>query len=207
MSDIPEQIRDYIRDELQGVYTILLGVIESVDTENHRCTVSLKNDPEVVLNEVPIATPYANGSAGIVTPLSSGAEGMLLCSKDPIEDLLATRGHEETVLHRQHSFQDAIFFGQFWFDDDTVPSYTQGEYVVAHESGTVFRMKPSGEAVIEHTSGNVIRMGSDGTVTIGDPDAAESVAVQQHTHTVTLSDGTERETTTPNESGTTTLID
>lgn len=207
MSDLPTEIRKYVREELRGVYTVLFAIVESVDSQNQRCTVSIKNDVDVILDNVPIASTYAADGSGVVTPLSVDDEGLLLVSKDPYEDMLSERGHTDVPIHRQHSFQDAVFFPQIWFKTDEVPAHDEGDYLVSHESGTIFTIKANGEVLIQHLSGNVIHMDADGRTTIGDPAAAESVAVQEHTHETTLADGTPRNSSTPNEPGTDTLID
>jgi len=54
-------------------------------------------------------------------------------------------------------------------------------------------------------SGNVT-INADGNVTIGDADNAESIAIQNHTHDTTLSDGSTGTSGQPNENGTETTV-
>lgn len=207
MSEIPSIVRDYIRDEQRGIYTMLLAVVEAVDEETRRCEVSLKDDENALVDNIPIASSYAGDGYGEVVPISPGDEGILLCMKDPSEELFSDTGHQTVLKHRQHSFQDAVFFPRIWFDTQTVPDHQPGEYLLAHESGSLFHILPNGAIRLVHQSGNVIQMDENGVVTLGDPNTAEALAVQNHTHTVTLADGSERQTTTPNEPGTQSQID
>lgn len=208
MSKIPELVREYINEEQRDVYTLLFAIVERIDEETRRCVVSLKDDENVMIDDVPVASTFAGSGYGELVPIDPGeTEGLLLCAKDPIRDLLSDRGHAEVEKHRQHSFQDAIFFPQVFFDSDTIPSHEPGEYLLAHPSGSLFRILPNGAIQLEHQSGTQIGIDENGVVTIGDPAATQPLAIQTHTHDVTLSDGSTATTDTPNEPGSATEIE
>ena len=56
-SDIPHLLIEYIRDELHGVYTTELVRVDAYDHDRQRVTVSLKDDPVVTTDNVPVAVP------------------------------------------------------------------------------------------------------------------------------------------------------
>ncbi|WP_158058259.1 hypothetical protein [Halorussus halophilus] len=231
MSKLPSLLREYVADELRGVYTVSMVVVESVDDERRRCTVSFKRDENVLVDEVPIAATFASGDGyGEIAPIQQGDEGFVLHTKEPLDELLIQSGHREiSYEQRQFAPQDAVFFPCVWNEKDTIPDHEPGEYLIAH-ADSVIRVKPDGtvsladetgqqlrldpetkETTVSHPSGQTIRLKSDGielegTVSIGDPAAAESVAVQDHTHDVTLSDGATATTQSPNEDGTDTEL-
>ncbi|NEU58592.1 hypothetical protein [Halorussus sp. MSC15.2] len=238
MSDIPALVREYVTEELRGVYTVSMVVVESVQEEARRCTVSLKRDDNVIVDDVPIAsvfastrkTPDGEKSYGQIVPIQQGDEGFVLHTKEPLEDLLVQRGHQDIgYTQRQFAPEDAVFFPCVWNEQDTLPDHDSDEYLVAHadsvlriksdgtvrladENGQQFTIDPAAnETTISHPAGPTLRVGADGIdvegqVTIGDPNSTTSVAVQNHTHDVTLSDGTTTTTSSPNETGTDTQI-
>ncbi|WP_327054015.1 hypothetical protein [Halomicrococcus gelatinilyticus] len=231
MSDIPALLREYVADELRGVYTVSMVVVESVDDGSRRCTVSFKRDEDVIVDDVPIASVFASADGyGEIVPVEQGDEGFVLHTKEPLDDLLVQRGHQDVGYEqRQFAPQDAVFFPCVWNEQDTIPDHDPGEYLVAH-ADSVVRIKPDGrvelagatgqtlsidpdasETTVTHPAGPTLRLHAggidvEGRVTVGDPDATTSVAVQDHTHEVTLSDGTTATTTSPNEGGTDTQI-
>ncbi|QLG30185.1 hypothetical protein HUG10_21595 (plasmid) [Halorarum halophilum] len=237
-TNIPALIREYIQDELRGVYTVSMVVLESVDMDAMRCTVSLKRDQDVIVDNVPIASTFARSDGyGIVVPVEPGeTEGFILHVKEPLEDLIVDSGHQEITQQRQFSPVDAVFFPTIWNANDTTPAqnvgdYEQGEYLLAHPSDSLIRVKPDGRVIIEDSNGQTWTMDattnetrfehpSGPTLTIkngeidieatqvkiGDLAQAVAVAVQQHTHNLRRCDGSTVDTDEPNEDGTDTLI-
>lgn len=231
MSDLPALLREYVAEELRGVYTVSMVVVESIDQDARRCTVSLKRDEQVLVDDVPIASVFAGSDgSGEIVPIEQGDEGLVLHTKAPLDDLLVERGHQELgYQQRQFAPQDAVFFPCVWNEADTIPDHDGDEYLLSH-GGCVLRIKGDGqmiladeggqqltidaeanETTVSHPAGHTIRLAEDGielqgTVTVGDPSTASSVAVQDHTHEVTLSDGSTASTTTPKEGGTDTQI-
>lgn len=231
MSDIPALLREYVAEELRGVYTVSMVVVESVDEKTRRCTVSFKRDENVIVDDVPIASVFTSGDGyGEIVPIEQGDEGFVLHTKEPLDELLVQRGHQDPGYEqRQFAPQDAVFFPCVWNEQDTIPNHEPGEYLVAHadsflrikpdgtvrladENGQQFTIDPAAnETTVSHPAGPTLRLDAngidiEGQVTIGDPTATTSVAVQNHTHDVTLSDGTTATTSSPNESGTDTQI-
>lgn len=161
MTNLPAQIRQYIRDELHGTYTILFAIVEEVDEDNRRIEVSLKDKEGALVDDVPIASPYAGDNYGEIYPIEPGDEGLLLVSKEPLDDMLAEKGFVDTPYQRQHSFQDGVFFPRVWFDSETVPNHDPGDYVLAHESGTNIWIQQNGDYLVEHPSGMSFEIGQN----------------------------------------------
>lgn len=157
---LPEIVRDYIRDELEGTYTSVMVIVEDVDEENRRVEVSHKDDDRVLPNNVPIASPYAGDGYGIIHPIEPGDEGIVWCLKDPIDEMLQERGHtQETTKQRQHDLDDAVFCPRIWFDEDDVPPHDPGDYLISHESGTLMWIKEDGTYHVDHPSGMELEIG------------------------------------------------
>lgn len=171
-TEIASLVRQYISEELNGVYTVSVVIVESVDYENMRCSVSLKRDKEAIPGEIPIASSFANGEGyGIVTPIKKEDEGLLFHTKTPIDKLKKEKGHikpEQFTQQRNFDIDDAVFFPLFWNDNDKTPkqklsSFKSGDYVISHETGTVFQIKGSehsdaGSVVVQTDSGAAMKL-------------------------------------------------
>lgn len=200
--DIEATLRDYIRDELSGTYTVSMAIVKEVDTAARTCEVSLKYENKVLINEVPIASPYVGDDYGAVFPVSSGDEAFVLHNRRPISVGMAERGPIEQDSDRRYTLEDAVLFPLVWNGDLTIPTHDPGELLIAHESGSIIRMKPDGTTAIEHENGNVIRMaGSDGSITLGDPSSVKDIPQQPHTHNIPFTT-----TTITEEGGSTTDV-
>jgi len=203
-------LRGFISQELRGIYTVTFVIVEDVDEEMRRATVSNKSDRDVVVDNVPIASPFASDGAGLITPVSRGDEGLLLHTKEPLDKKIRRHGEQQPDGERRFTLESAVLLPLVWLDDDTVPEHEVGEFQVAlADDGSAFRMLPDGRVRIEHSSGNVISMAADGSVTIGD--SAEATALLQDGVTVeyddTQPDGsvtTKEATVDPDDSGSTT---
>ena len=152
MSNLPSQIRKFVRQELHGTYTVTFAIIEALEGDR-RVEVSLKDDRDVLIDNIPVASPYTGDGYGEVYPISEGDEGLLLINKEPLDDLLPERGHQDIDRQRQHSFRDGVFFPRIWFDADTVPDTAPGDYLMAHESGTNVWIQADGTYLVERPSG------------------------------------------------------
>lgn len=201
MSNIPELIRKYVRDELKGVYTVSMAIVESVDMKAMRCEVSLKREKDLLIDDVPIASTFAQSDGyGLVTPLTPGkTEGFVLHTKEPLEDMTVDPGHQDIDVQRQFSPMDAVFFPCIWNDNDTTPTdsftdYKQGDYLLAHQSDTIIHIKGAehpdpGTTTIETPSGQKIVMDEDAgeiniggaSVVIGDPTKSKPVLTEDAT--------------------------
>lgn len=163
MSKIPELIRSYIDEESRSLYTLEFGIVEEVDEANRRALVSLKTDEDALIDDVPIAAPFAGDGYGDIVPIVPGeTEGLLLFNMSPLDEILTERGHIDQMEDRHHSLQDAIFFPQVFYDTDTIPNHDPGERLIAHPSGSLFRMRPNGAIRLESSSGSYIQVGAQG---------------------------------------------
>lgn len=172
---IEETLREFVTEELAGMYTISMVVVESVDESTRRAEVSLKYNRDVILDNVPIAAPFTGDGVGVVWPVTQDDEGFVLHNRQPIQDALGQLGHLESSSDRRFQVEDAVLFPLIWNDEQTVPDHEQGEFIVAHDSGTIIRVKPDGMAELIHEDGNTIRMNADGSVTLGDPNSAAAL--------------------------------
>lgn len=155
MSKLPKLIRQYVNEELRGVYTVSLVVVEKADTKKQRIKVSLKRDKKIIMDDVPIASTFAKADGyGEIKPIKSGDEGIVLHTKEPMDDLVKSPGHMEMGVPRtKFRPQDAVFFPMFWNDNDTKPAenitdFEEGEWIVAHPSDSVIRIKKDGSMLM-----------------------------------------------------------
>lgn len=197
-SNIPKLIRQYIKEGLGGVYTISMVVVENVDMDAMRCEVSLKRDQDLLIDDVPIASPFARADGhGLVVPITPGeTEGFVLHTKEPLEDLTVDAGHQEIDTQRQFSPMDAVFFPAIWNDNDTTPTesftdYKEGDYLVSHQSGTFIHIKgdehanpgtttietPSGQKIVLDESAEEINIAST-SVVIGDSASSKPILTE-----------------------------
>lgn len=140
--DLLSTLKEFIRQELRGINTVSMCVVESVNADDRRVQVSLKSDEAVVVDNVPIATPYAADNRGLLTPLSSGQEGFLLHSKEPLSGKIQQRGHRETVFRRRFMLESALFFPRIWLDDMDIPDVPIDSYAIVHgDSDTISRVE------------------------------------------------------------------
>jgi hypothetical protein len=171
---IESTMRRFIQEELTGMYTISMVIVESVDHEARRAEVSFKYRRNIIIDNVPIASPFVGDDAGVIFPVEQDDEGFVLHNRNPMTDGLENLGHLESTSDRRFTVEDAVLFPLIWNDELTVPDHEPGEFLIAHDSGTMVRIKPDGTAEAVHSNGNVIRLnGSDGSVTLGDPSSAK----------------------------------
>jgi len=155
MTNIPNLIRQYAKEELMGIYTVSMAIVKSVDHEQRRVDIALMRDPDVVIDNVPIATTYAHPEGyGEVIPVRSGMEGLALHTKEPTDDLIVESGHSDIgELKSSFRVRDAFFFPTYWNDEDETPTekfdYEEGDYLFAHPSGKLIWIKNDGSVVIE----------------------------------------------------------
>lgn len=197
--EIEETLREYIQRELNGIYTMSMVVVQKVNPASYTATVTFKYAEKRVLENVAIASPYVGDKVGQVVPVSEGDEGFVLHNRQPLAEGFARRGVIEQSSDRKFNAEDAVFFPAVWNGDLTVPNHDKGDYLIAHDSGTVFRMKKDGRCVIEHTGGNVIKMGPNGGVVLGNEGNAKPVlnkdAVIEYEDTGDTGDGSASPTT------------
>jgi hypothetical protein len=160
MSKISELVHQHIREELQGVYTTSFVIVEEVDHKKQRCKVSLKRDKNAILSDVPIASQFASGEGhGVVAPVKADDEGLILHTKEPLDDLTTEPGHQEIgVPKTMFRPQDAVFFPCIWNDNDEVPASEEGQYLIA--------LPPEGSYKLLHPDGYSFEMDKEGWVRV-----------------------------------------
>lgn len=160
MSKISDLVHQHIREELHGVYTTSIVIIEEVDTETQRCRVSLKRDKDVIFGDVPIASEFASGDGfGVIKPIKAGDEGVVLHTKEPLDEMTTEKGHQEMGVPKTiFRPQDAVLFGCIWNDNDEIPAHEEGEYLIA--------LPPDSGYKILHPEGYTLEMDKDGWVRV-----------------------------------------
>jgi len=205
MTGFVEILREFIQSEIRGIYTLTFVRVEEIDT-NRRAVVSLKSDSDIVIDNVPVASPFARDGSGMITPVERGDEGLVLHAQEPLEKQIQQRGERPPGSDRRFQLEDAVLLPLLWLDEDDVPEHEVNEFQVAlPDDGSVFRMLPDGRVRVEHASGNVIAMDADGAVTIGSEANAAAVLNEEATikYDDTQPDGsTSTKTATITDSGT-----
>ena len=192
--NIVATLREFVDEEIRGIYSISTVIVESVDEGSRRAEVSLKADREVIVDNVPIASPYAGDGYGMVTPVLKGDEGLLLHAREPLEKQLASSGHVAPEGERRFTLEAGVLLPMLWLDDMDVPDHEAGEFQIAvQDDGSVLRMFPDGRVRVEHSSGNVVAINADGSIVLGDEASAKAVlnedAVIEYEQRVDTSDG------------------
>lgn len=175
MPGFVEILRQFVQAEIQGIHTVTFVRVEEVNA-NRRAVVSLKRDSGILIDNVPIASPFATDGAGMITPVTRGDEGFVLHAQEPLADQIQEHGEQPPGSDRRFQLEDAVLLPLVYLDEDDVPDHETGEFQVAvQEDGSVLRMLPDGRVRVEHSSGTVIAMDADGSVTLGDEAAAAAV--------------------------------
>ncbi|QBI90032.1 uncharacterized protein ChaoS9_125 [Halobacterium phage ChaoS9] len=164
--NIVQALRLFIKQEVRGIYTVSMVVVEAVDEDERRAEVSLKTDENVIIDNVPIASPFAADGAGMIVPVGRGDEGLLLHSKEPLEKLIQEHGHEEDPGgQRRFTLEAGVLLPLVWLDEDDVPDHESGEFLIDLGDGAPeFRMNPetggfqlvdgSGHGIVSDGEGN-----------------------------------------------------
>jgi len=193
--NIVATLREFVDEEVRGIYTVSTVLVEAVDEASRRAEVSLKADREVIVDNIPIASPYAGDGYGMITPVLEGDEGLLLHAREPLEKQLASSGHVAPEGERRFTLEAGVLLPMLWLDDMDVPDHEVGEFQIAvQDDGSVLRMFPDGRVRVEHSTGNVVAMNADGSIVLGDEASAKAVlnedAVIEYQQRVDTSDGT-----------------
>ncbi|WP_297884502.1 hypothetical protein [uncultured Halorubrum sp.] len=174
--NIVATLRKFVNDSVRGIYTTSTVIVVGVDEATRRAEVELKADRNALVDNVPIASPFATDSAGMIVPVQEGDEGLLFHAREPIEKQLATSGEVAPEGERRFTLEAGVFLPEIWLDDMDVPDHQDGEFQIAiQDDGSALRMFPDGRVRVEHTSGKVIAMDATGAVTIGDEASAAAV--------------------------------
>jgi len=194
--NIVSTLREFVDEELRGIYTASTVIVEAVDEGTRRAEVSLKADRNVIVDDVPIASPFATDGAGMIVPVREGDEGLVIHAREPLEKQLAESGHVPPDGERRFTLEAAVLLPMIWVDDMDVPDHETGASQLAvQEDGSILRMLPDGRVRIEHSSGNVIAMDAEGSVTIGAEADASAVLNEDATIEYEDTDGDGNTTT------------
>jgi len=162
---IVDAVRKFVEMELQGIYTISMVVVKDVDESTRRGVVSLKSDENVIIDNVPVASPFARDGAGMITPVGEGDEGVLLHAKEPIAEQIQKHGHREPNGDRRFSLEAGVLLPLVWLDEDTVPDHESEEFLVFlgenapelrmnAETGAFQILDGSGHGIVSDGEGN-----------------------------------------------------
>ncbi|MWG36582.1 hypothetical protein [Halomarina oriensis] len=174
MPDFSTELNRRIRTHQRGLYTATFAiVVEEPDPETRRVVVAHQDAPPesgagdgpgggVVVDNVPVASYYAGDGYGMTAPIKKWDHGLLLQTKDPIDQFLTTPDFLVDVpKQRQHDIRDAVFMPMVWTDFEAVPATADGhdpeEWLWMHESGTWMRMRPeakTGAWEVQHAVGH-----------------------------------------------------
>ena len=125
--DVYTRMKQMVDQQMRGLHTASPAIVEEVDIDEQRVTVTLKEDEEVFIGDVPIASTFARHGEGIVYPVAKDDEGLLLHTRESLHNKQDERGHKETEVKRHHTLESAVFFPMFWFDEDEKPDYEEGQ--------------------------------------------------------------------------------
>ncbi len=128
--NITSALRDLLDDETRGIFTASVAVVEDIDYDTQRAEVFLKENEEVFIDDVPVATTFARSGEGFIYPLEKEDEGLLVHTREPLYNKKQERGPKDTVVKRHHTLNDCVFFPQFFFDEDDTPPYEAGQFRV-----------------------------------------------------------------------------
>ena len=200
--NIVESLQMFVDDDLSGTYTASACIVEEIDRTTRRIKASLKEDEDVIIANIPVATPFAESGGGVLTPLKTEQEGILLHTREPLRNSLAARGHVENTASRHHNLENAVFFPRIWLDPDTVPVADEGEYKIVlqdvpRENQVVMQsLHPDGRATFLtlNTDGKVMSrmdLRNDGTLDLqvmdaGTPQVTASMDMSSTTFNVEL---------------------
>ncbi|SEH61097.1 hypothetical protein SAMN05192561_11270 [Halopenitus malekzadehii] len=165
MSGNVDVLRQFVENEIRGIYTITFVRVEEVEESTRRAVVSLKSDSDILIDNVPIASPFAMDGAGMIVPIERGVEGLVLHAQEPLSKQIQQRGEQPVESERRFQLEDAVFFPQLWLDEDNIPEHGSNEYVIDlgenaptlrlnGESGGFQLVDGSGHGIVSDGQGN-----------------------------------------------------
>lgn len=136
--NIVATLREFVDEEVAGIYTASMVIVVDVNEDTRRAEVELKADREVLVDNVPIASPFAGDGYGMVAPIQEGDEGLLLHAKQALEKQLAQAGEVEPEGDRRFTLEASVLLPMLWLDDMGVPDREAGEFTLAiQENGSI----------------------------------------------------------------------
>lgn len=144
---------------LRSLFVYVPAILESVDSEGLGVVVK-KDDKNVTQDKVPIFSLYSGDGYGEEHALHPPEEGMMLCPKYPLEDVMSQPGTLEEVSHSRHySFVDGHFIAGPRFHNFEAPLNSPMEaYHYKHKSGAERYISPEGDMRFTHPDGHEVEL-------------------------------------------------
>jgi len=141
-----ETLREFIVSEQRAMHTITFVRVEAVDHDALKADVSFKSDPNIIIENCPIASTWARDGVGVVVPIAAGDEGLVLHPKEPMAEQIQARGPEGPTDNSDRRFEldDAVLLPMLWLDEDATPERSENELVMKHDSGSYLRLDEKG---------------------------------------------------------------
>lgn len=141
-----ETLREFIRSEKHAMHTITFVRVETVHHDRQQADVSFKSDPNIIIEDVPIASSWARDGVGIIVPIDDGDEGLILHPREPMADQIQERGPQGPADSSERRFQmeDAVLLPMLWLETDSLPERSDNELVMKHDSGSYLRLDEKG---------------------------------------------------------------
>jgi hypothetical protein len=126
--DVISSMRDFVDEELRSTYTATVAIVEKVNEDERTVEVSLKEDENVFVGPIPIASTFAESGGGIITPIAKEDEGLLIHTRESLYNRLGAKGPIPDETSRHHTLESAVFFPRIWLGEDTIPDHDKGEW-------------------------------------------------------------------------------
>lgn len=156
MSGLPDLLRAFLGEALQGLHVSVPARVIAVDAGTQRCSVApmstvrvgVDEIPLPVLDDVPIA-PMRGGGCTVWLPLSPNDVVTLLFSDRSLEEFRRSGGQTAPRDPRSHSLADAVALPfSVWPDGQPSQLGSTTDIVIGFDIGSTVRITPSGDVVL-----------------------------------------------------------
>lgn len=155
-SDVYTRLKQMVDNQMRAMHTASPAIVQKVDHDSKRVEVALKEDKEVFIGDVPIASVFARNGEGVLTPLEPDDEGLLIHTREPLYNKQSERGHAGTGVSRHHTLESAVFFPMYFYDSDEKPPYDDGQLrIYLKDAPPTEGAKPSVDIRIDPYAGEV----------------------------------------------------
>lgn len=152
--DIITNLLQSTNSKIKTVFTLSLGIINTVYLDTMTCDLTLKHTEkglEVPLYNVPIAVQTYNNSSITVAPKENDIVLIAFTRNDPkaqLENNEIVHADEQQLYDINH----AIVIAGIYTKESSIPSISDGEILIKHKSGSEIRIHDDGS--IKLTSPN-----------------------------------------------------